>query len=93
MHNIAFFVIATLLLWQTFCIKDFENLEICSAYKTFPNKEGNYGDKGVPSIENYPSARYGIQATYNKNTNILWVFGGMGDPEIAVSTGLRNSFF
>lgn len=69
-----------LLLIHIHCITDFENLEICSSYRTYP-LEGNYGPKGVPSTEYYPSSRYFTQSSYNKEQNILWVFGGVEDYE------------
>lgn len=85
------FIVVTILLWQIFCIKDFENLELCSAYKTFPTEEGNYGDKGVPSTENYPSARYIMPATYSKKKNTLWIFGG--HTIFTAPSGLKKSYF
>lgn len=73
-------VILLLILYQIFCISDFENLEICASYHTYPNR-GNYGPKGEPSVDYSPSNRSFVAATYNKNTNILWIFGGYGiDP-------------
>lgn len=76
MHKTLF--VTVFLLWHILCIKDFENLEICSSYRNYTKDEGSYGQKGVPSSENYPSVRNFIQATYSKKTNTLWIFGGEG---------------
>jgi len=56
----------------------FENIEICSAYKSYPTNQAHYGEKGVPSPQNYFSARYGTSSVYSKTKNKVYVFGGFG---------------
>ena len=69
-----------------YCYTNFTGIEICSLYKNYSSVYGNYGEMNVPSPENYPGARYGILGTYNKKTNILWIFGGWGFGE---SSGMK----
>jgi len=39
---------------------------------------GNYGEKGVPSTENYPGARDRPVAWYDGSLGEFWLFGGYG---------------
>lgn len=54
------------------------NIDICASYKNYTEIYGHPGDQGVPSKFYYPSARNNALWTYNKTTNILWIFGGNG---------------
>ena len=42
------------------------------------NARGDYGTKGVASVDNYPGARYDHSMVLNPSTNCLFVFGGFG---------------
>jgi hypothetical protein len=41
------------------------------------NSHGYYGEKGVPNPSNIPSARYFAITFYDKDSNKLWLFGGL----------------
>jgi hypothetical protein len=42
------------------------------------NSSGIYGEKGVPNPSNIPSARQYATSTYDKTSDTLWLFGGLG---------------
>lgn len=67
-----------LLFYMCICYTNFTEIEICSLYKEYPLNYGKYGEQGIPSTSSYPGARYFIQGIYNKSTNTLWEFGGIG---------------
>lgn len=72
-------VLVTLFLIQIcLCYTNFTGIEICALYRNYTSNKGNYGQMGEPSTENYPGGRMGMLGTYNKKTNILWIFGGNG---------------
>jgi gliding motility-associated-like protein len=43
-----------------------------------PNRNGVYGTRGVPSVNNYPSAKGYGSATWTDNNGDLWIYGGFG---------------
>src|SRR6185295_7354322 len=44
---------------------------------TLGNSFGNYGIKGIPSVNNDPQSRWETSATWTDKDNNLWLFGGM----------------
>ena len=89
-HNMNIHIIIILLAIHFYNCLDFENIEICSSYKSYPTEHAHYGEKGVPSPQNYFSARYGPLSVYSKTKNKLFVFGGWGQ---ASNHGIQNSYF
>ncbi len=43
-----------------------------------PNTNGNYGTKCIPSVNNYPSARYENRAVTKDHCGNFWMFSGVG---------------
>lgn len=68
----------TLLLFHLTCCLHFENLEICAAYINYPSLYAHYGEKGVPSPENFISGRREVALVYSEARNKLYIFGGTG---------------
>ena len=76
-----------ILLYNVCCYTNFTGIEICTLYRNYSSIYGSYGEMGVASPTNFPGARYSIQGTYSKNTNALWIFGGVGFSESG--TGMK----
>jgi len=51
------------------------------------NQLGIYGEKGKPSPENVPGARYGALGWFESSTQTLWLFGGYGYDYVSTSKG------
>lgn len=60
-----------------FCL-NFQNIDICSAYINYTSPHGHYGEIGVPSPENYFSARNRATGVYSATRNKFYLFGGHG---------------
>jgi hypothetical protein len=84
MQNIHLIVI--LLIIHCFHSLHFENIQICAAYKSYPTSQAHYGTKGVPSPQNYFSARHSTASVYSKTKNKLYVFGGHGEATNGIPT-------
>lgn len=50
---------------------------------------GVYGEKGVPSTTNKPSARSGAAFWYESSTQELWLFGGYGVGTDQLKAGMQ----
>jgi hypothetical protein len=45
---------------------------------------GVYGQKGVPSLNNYPGCRYDQSTVLDETMNCIYVFGGYGYPRVSL---------
>ena len=56
------------------------------------NRHGIYGEKGVPSENNYPGSRYNFALSQGSD-GIVWLFGGSNSYGESGTGGRDNSFF
>ena len=56
-----------------------------------PNQPGVYGEKGIPSVDNYPGARRYAVGWYDSLREEFWLFGGYGSGNTSSLGSCRQS--
>jgi hypothetical protein len=53
---------------------------------------GTYDEITMPNPSNFPRSRFGSTASFDKNSDTLWLFGGVVNSGNKIMLNLKNNF-